>query len=344
MVAGLIAFFIYIYFFIGFNQITVVLSSLNSAQFAFFYVFSLLAVLAEVFFWSTSWNVIMRVLSLKLSYRRAYLYQWAGYFVDLVLPCATVCGEVTRMYLVHRYTKQDYGPIAASAIANRIVAYAIVTVGLYGGALLFLEKAVPAAIFNIFIIFLVGTTAYLAALLYLAFVKSAARNITRLYLWLKKVFGKKGYNPVSVEKTESSLSKFYDGFQMFRQNPRLLVKPFIFQLVSYMLGLLSYVLIFYALDTPLVYPEFYIVIYFLSSAIQDVLASVSVGILDIILATLFVLYGLNPALSGILAVVIRSATFWFPLLVGLISVEIVGARDLITPQRLSETRKKQGSA
>ena len=51
-----------------------------------------------------------------------------------------------------------------------------------------------------------------------------------------------------------------------------------------------YVLIFYALGIPST-PEFYVVIYFVATTVQDVVASFSVGSLDIILVTIFVLYG-----------------------------------------------------
>lgn len=77
MVAGLIVFVIYLYFFIGIPQIATVLSRINSTQYITFYLLALAFVLASV-----------------------YLYYWVGYFTDLVVPCATVCGELTRLYLV----------------------------------------------------------------------------------------------------------------------------------------------------------------------------------------------------------------------------------------------------
>jgi uncharacterized protein (TIRG00374 family) len=184
MILGLIVFFLYLYFYIGANQIIEVLSHVNSTQYAIFYSLALLAMLTSVFFWSAGWNTILRRLSVKISYRHAYLYYWVGYFADLVLPCGTVCGEVTRLYLVQKETKENYGELASAAVTNRIVAYTIVTIGLYSGAaIILLKPGVPGIITNIFITFLVGVTGYYAVLLYLALEKTAAKNLT--YFTLK---------------------------------------------------------------------------------------------------------------------------------------------------------------
>jgi len=95
MILGVIVLLVYLYFYIGISQIELVLRNVNSSQYALYYSLALIAVLASVFFWSVAWNSILRGLSIHVSYRRAYLYYWVSYFTDLVVPCATVCGELT---------------------------------------------------------------------------------------------------------------------------------------------------------------------------------------------------------------------------------------------------------
>jgi uncharacterized protein (TIRG00374 family) len=197
-----------------------------------------------------------------------------------------------------------------------------------GGVLILLKPGIPPFITNLFIIFLAGVTVYYVALLYLAFVKNAAKNINRIYRRLLKTVSPKRYQQ-QKEQTKESLESYYKGFAIFREHPWLLVKPLAFHLISYLLGLLVYILIFYALGIPST-PEFYVVIYFIATAVQDAVASFSVGSLDIILASIFILYGLDPATSGITALLLRSAGFWFPLFVGFACVQILGARNLIT--------------
>lgn len=344
MVLGLAIFVVYLYFFVGFKQIFAFIGSVNSTQYALFYSFALLAVLGSVFFWSAAWNNILQGLNIHIPYRRSYLYYWVSYFTDLVIPCATICGELTRLYLVQKETKENYGALGSVAVTNRIVAYTVVTVGLYTGAtLLFLKRGVPPIISNIFITFLVGITIYMGVLFYLAFDRFAARNISALYLRLVKAFRPSHYRLSRVEDTRRSLEDYYQGFRTFREKPSLLIKPFILHSISYLMGIASYVLIFYALGIPSSNPVFYIVVFFITTAFQDATASFSVGSLEIFLATIFLLYGINAAVSGIAAVVLRSAIFWFPLLVGFLCVQIIGAQNLLAarPEEMKRLKEQE---
>jgi len=123
-----------------------------------------------------------------------------------------------------------------------------------------------------------------------------------------------------------------------------LVKPFIFLTLSFLLSLSAYVLVFLALGIHGESLGFFIVMYFIAGSLTDAAASFSVGTLDILLATLFILYGLNPALSGITAALVRVVTFWFPLIVGYAIIQIVGARNLLAPRTKETMAVQQASA
>jgi uncharacterized protein (TIRG00374 family) len=331
MVIGLVVFALYLYYFVGISQILDVLKNLNSIQYAFYYSLAIIAVLGSVFFWSAAWNSILRTLSVNISYRKSYLYYWIGNFADLILPCATVCGELTRFYLVKKETNESYGVIASSAVTNRLVAYTIVTSGLYAGSAYVLFKPnVPQLITNIFILLIVGSTAYVAVLLLLAFSKGSSDKLAALYFKINKRIHPSKATPYNLMKTKQTLANFYDGFQIFREKPRYLIRPFIFHTFAYILGLSVFVFIFYALGIPAASPGFYIAVYFIATSFQDASASLSVGSLDILLATIFILYGVSSGNSGVAAVILRSALFWFPLLVGFICVQFVGAKALVT--------------
>jgi len=330
---GLTVFVLYLYFFAGFKQILVVLNGINPQQYAFFFSLAIGAVLIGNFFWLASWRAVLGKLSVKISLKNAFLYYWAGYFVDLVVPCETVCGELTRLYLVHKETNDNYGVIAAGGITNRIIAYLIVVTGLFTSAgLLFLKSKVPAVVLTVFIFVIIGATAYLAVLLYLAFSENAAGKIAALGLRILKVLRPKKYHSSDLSpETKESLAAFYSGFKIFRENPRYLAKPVIYLTISWLFNLSQYILVFYALGIFNQSFSFFIIIYFVAGSLTDVSASFSVGTLDILLATIFVLYGLNPALSGITAALVRSVTFWSPLIIGYVIVQIVGAKNVMAP-------------
>lgn len=340
MIVGLVVFVVYLYFFIGSAQILVVFRSINATRYALYYSLAILAVLASVFCWSAAWKNILKKLSINVSYRRAYFYYWIGNFTDLVVPCATVCGEVTRLYLVQKETNEDYGAIAASSVTNRIIAYTVVTSGLcVGSVFVLLKTGVPSLIVNLFVVLLTGSAAYLAVLLFLAFYRGAAGILAKAYLRINKLVRPNKCTQTDLSKVEKSLSSFYQGFQVFRENPRSLVKPFLFHSAAYTLGLSVYILVFYALGIPAASPVFYIVVYFVATAFQDASASFSVGSLDILLATIFILYGLNAGISGLAAVIVRSASFWFPLFASFVCVQIMGAKNLMAVKP-EDTRAK----
>jgi uncharacterized protein (TIRG00374 family) len=339
MFIGLAVFVAYLYFFAGFKQIVVILHGVNPMQYAFFYSLAIGTVLLANLFWITSWRNVLKTLSVKISLKNAFLYYWSGYFVDLVVPCETVCGELTRLYLVHKETNDDYGVIAAGGVTNRIIAYIIVVTGLYTSAgLLFLKSNIPSIVLTVFIFILIGATLYLAVLLYLAFSEKAAGKIASLGLKILKVLRPKKYRSSQLSpETINSLSTFYTGFKTFREKPRHLIKPFIYMTISWLFNLCEYLLVFFALGIFHQPFSFFIIVYFVAGSVTDAAASFSVGTLDILLATIFVLYGLSPALSGVTAALVRSVTFWSPLIIAYIMVQIVGAKTVLAP-RIKETK------
>jgi len=311
-----------------------VLQGVNSEQYVLFYSLAISSIVIGNLFWAASWRSALKTLSVNITLKNALLYFWAGYFVDLVVPCETVCGEVTRLYLVHRETDENLGAIAAGGITNRIVAYIIVVAGVYSSSvLLFLKSNIPAFILSFLVLILVGASGYLAVLLYLAFSEQAASKISSLGIKLLRIIRPKKYKSNSLSpETIENLAAFYKGFKTFRENPRHLIKPLIFMTLSFLINLLAYILVFFALGIQSQPFTFFIIIYFVAGSITDVAASFSVGTLDILLASIFILYGLNPALSGITAALVRSVTFWFPLILGYIIVQIVGAKNLLAPK------------
>jgi uncharacterized protein (TIRG00374 family) len=303
---------------------------LNSEEFAFFYSLAFVAELGAVFFWSSAWKMLLSKVSVQISYRKVYLYYWTGFFVDLVVPCETVCGEIARLVLIQKETKKDYGSLTASAVTNRVLAYLIVISGLLVvGVLIFFNPEFPGYLFNLFLLVLVGASIYLGFLLYLALSKNAAKKITSGYVRLYTFFRSDKSPEDLKEETNRALSRYYSGFSSFRKTPKNLIAPFVFHLVAYSLNLMVYALVFFALGITTFSLPFLIVVYFIVTAIQDASASFSVGSLDILLTTILAVYGLTTAISGITALAIRSAAFWFPLLVGFICFQIVGAKNLL---------------
>ena len=97
------------------------------------------------------------------------------------------------------------------------------------------------------------------------------------------------------------------------------------------LNISVYVLVFYALGFRNLFIDFFIIIYFIVGTIQIAAAVFSVGALDIVLTNLFVIYGVPIGFSVLAATMLRVLTFWLPVLIGYVTVQVVGARRLLNP-------------
>ena len=97
MILGLAAFTLYLWFFVGFNGLFSFLSKLNLYQYSLFYTLAAVAFFLAVVFDSLIWHSLLSSLSIKIKLRKIMLYNWIGNFVELVIPTATVGGELTRI-------------------------------------------------------------------------------------------------------------------------------------------------------------------------------------------------------------------------------------------------------
>jgi len=335
MLIGLIVFLLYLHFFVGFGELLFVLENLNSADYVLYYSLAITAAVLSVFFVAAAWHDLLNSLSVKTKLRSVFLYTWVGYFVDLVVPCQAVCGEVTRIYLVHKENRESYGPIAASSLTNRMITYVISSLGLLTGIILLLTRAgdVPVYLVELLVVALVGTAIYLAGLFYLAIDEQAAGKLAGLLFKVLGFLRLNKYLPADLpERTQNSLLMLHEGFVTFRNKPRCLVKPFFFQFLSLVFNLATYFLVFYSLGLRNLYLDFFIIVYFIVGTIQIAAAVFSVGTLDIALANLFVFYGVPIQFGVLAATLLRFLTFWLPIVTGYVTVQVVGARKLLNPK------------
>jgi uncharacterized protein (TIRG00374 family) len=335
MTIGLIAFTFYLYFFVGFNELYTVIQNLNSTNYTIYYSLAITATILSILCISIAWQDLLKSLHVKTKLKNIFLYTWIGYFVDLIVPCQAVCGEAARIYLVHKENRENYGPIAASSLTNRIINYFLSSLGLLAGIiLLFTRPNVPPLILQLLIAALIGTAIYLAALFYLAFNENAANKIAGIIFKTLSTLKLSKYLPTDLpEKTQTSLLALHEGFKTYLDKPKCLIKPFLFQFFSLLLNLSVYILVFYSLGITNLLIDFFIIIYFIIGSVQIAAAIFSVGILDIALANIFLFYGVpNIGLAAIATTLLRFLTFWMPIVVGYVATQVAGARRLLNPK------------
>ncbi len=131
---GLIAFILYLWFFVGIGSLLDLIGKLNAEEYSLYYSLAILALVLSVFFDSLIWHSLLRGLKVKLKLRKVILYNWIGNFVEMVIPCETVCGEATRIYLSTKDTNENLGVSAAPVITSRMLSTFVYTGGLLIGS------------------------------------------------------------------------------------------------------------------------------------------------------------------------------------------------------------------
>ena len=90
LILGLIAFVLYIYFFVNPSQVVSILSKTNLSIYAGAFLAYLLYTLCS----SLVWQRLLNSLSVKITKRKAFLFTWVGLFFEATVPQLGWSGEV----------------------------------------------------------------------------------------------------------------------------------------------------------------------------------------------------------------------------------------------------------
>ena len=341
MLAGLLGFILYLYFFVGFNSMLEILEKINPFEYSFYYSLTIAAILVSMIFYSMTWYELLKVLSLNLSLRKAFLYSCVGNFVDLVLPLETVSGELTRLYLIQQDVKNDVGRAVASLVYHRIISISTTLISLIASSLyLIIAYNVRMDIILFLSTVAICTAATIILLLYLSLDERAAERIVNLLIRIVSFFIKNEEELASLkEKAISDLSVFHRAVVSFGRNPRILAKPFLYSYLSWFSQLAVYLLVFYALGIPWIFycvPQM-MVVFSITLAVQTIPIGFPVGLVELVMTYLYnILLGTSPAMNGLATSLIRIVTFWLQILVGFLIIQWLGIRRILQTESFRE--------
>jgi uncharacterized protein (TIRG00374 family) len=338
MVLGLVAFILYLWFFVGFEGLFNLLSKLNVYQYSLFFSLAVISLFLAVIFDSLIWHSLLGSLSVKVKLRKIILYNWVGNFVELIVPSATVGGEVARILLAQKETRNDTGIAAATVIGSRLVSTFVYSGGLLVGfLLLLLTHQLPIYLLTPVILVSIGTAGVIAVVFVVAFKESAVDKIVNVSLWIARRITK---NPVKLEalreKIHNILSSFSEVFKTFKAHPRYLIKPVIFAIIAWLFNLTVYLMIFYSLNFTGISLIDLATVYCIVTTVETLTAGFPVGAVEVTMINLFSLYGVPIAVAGAATTLTRLLTFWCQVLVGYPLVEWIGAKSLIKSNFASE--------
>ena len=340
MVLGSMAFTLYLWFFVGFDELFNLLRRINPYNYSIYYSLAILALFLSLLFDSMVWHDLLKALSVRIKLRRLLLYNWIGNFVEMVLPCETVCGEVTRIYLSQKESGENVGVAAASVVSARILNTVMTSIGLVVGSLaLILSGGLSLYLISFLVFVSFGTVLAIGIVLYLALKEGSAEKFVNVLARLAKIIAKNRVNiDQQRERIQKSLSSFSQGFKLYKQHPRYLLKPLFYAFVSWFFALVVYLMVFYSLDFRNISIINLAMIYCIAVTVETVTSGLPIGAVEITMVNLYSLSGVPLAIAGAATTLTRLLTFWSQAIAGYPILNWIGAKYLTDrPTRQAKT-------
>jgi len=331
MVLGLAAFIAYLEIFVKFDSLIELFDALDFAQYAFYLSLAILSLVLMVFFDSLIFYYLLQGLKVKIKLAKMFVYNWIGNFVEMVVPCETVCGEVTRIYLIQKDTKTNIGTSAAPVISSRIISTVIYTGGLLVGSIILAFRGqLPLYLLGTLLVISFGTIGVIAVFFYVALKRGADEKLVNIIMYLLKVITK---NQAKLDKRKEQLQKslfsFTEAIRTYEEKPKLIIRPTICAVIGYIFNLMIFLMVFYALNFRSITFSDLAVVYFISSTVETITSGFPVGAVEITMINLYA--GLNvPLVIAVAATTLsRLLTFWVQILVGYPIVQFTGLKQLV---------------
>jgi len=335
LIIGLLIFVLYLYFFVGIDQIVLVLQSVDP----FYYSLTFVAAFLSMVVYSLAWQSLLNLLSIKIAFRKTFLFVWIGSFVDIIIPLESVSGEISRAYLIYKSTSESTGKVVASIVSHRILNMGVTVAGLIISSVLLILQYKFTDPFVLTFVAIVATCAILTISL-LTYLSSREKATQKLLDWIFRFLGyiSRGHWKLSRWRSavQEMLRAYHEGIDTLKEHPRGIILPIVLSILAWLFDLLIVLFVFFAFHRFEIPILSLVVVYSISVAIPMIPISVSgVGPTEIIMTALYTLFGISAALSASVTVLTRMVTVWFKLVVGYLAVHWVGV-DILS-RRLTES-------
>jgi len=328
IMVGLFVFLLYLYFFVPFKE---VVSTVQQANLVY-YSLAFGALILSMAFYSLTWHGLLSILSVKSSFRKAFQFVLIGSFVDLLVPAESVSGDISRIFLMSKESGENAGKVTASVIGQRILSMAITFGGLVISSVYFILKYQPSLLVIEFIgIIVVSSVIVLSFLFYLSAKRQATERIVKWIINFIARFLRGRWRLGSLKsKAMKMLRAFHDGIATLGKRPKSLALPVLFTILAWFFDLLIAVLVFFSLGSlgERVSLSAIVIVYSIVVGIQYIPVGIpgEVGLIEIVMTSLYTLLGVPIALSAVATVLIRVMTLWVKLLIGGVAVQWLGIK------------------
>src|SRR3990172_6349887 len=112
---GYIALLIYLFYYVGINELLSIIGKVNVG----IYVLAIVSVVVSLTFHTLVWFQLLNSVGIKLGFRRTNTLYWVGVFVDNLVPGGW-SGDLFKAYLLSRDPYLDGGKAVASVVAKNL--------------------------------------------------------------------------------------------------------------------------------------------------------------------------------------------------------------------------------
>lgn len=327
---GLLAFILYLFFFVNLSDMMTMIKQTNLA----IYSLTLGVAIVEVYFFALAWQYYLAPLSARISFRKIFAYTWVSNFVDLLVPAESVSGEITRIYFLTR-DGIDAGKAVASILIQRIFGTIFIASALLIGALnLWIwHVPFPSLIQSLMLLVIFTTAIFLSIIIALCLKESWTQKLVdKTISFIERVTRKRWNLDSWRNEAKKGVKAFYESIRAFATKPKRLLLPVSFSIISWVLGIFIYYLVFSAIGYTLDW-TILIIVYSLVVTIKSIPIGVpaEVGVTEIAMTTLFGAF-LGPGwlpIGAAATILIRIVTVWFRFVIGFCAFQWIGVKSLL---------------
>jgi glycosyltransferase 2 family protein len=328
LLAGILIFLVYLYFFVGITEIVNILKRVN----LFYYGSAVVVLFLTILVNALTWQYLLRPLSIKVPLRKTFLFTWMAIFVDILVPAEAISGDASKVYLMAKESGENAGKVVASVVSHRILAM-MMSLGslVFSAVALYLfEYELPALVFNLILLIIVGTAIAIFFILLCSIKETLTKRIVDAVLRFLAFVSRGRLNLSSMRnKASTALCSFHGSIGFLRKNPKSLFPPVFFAIVSWLFSLLLSYLVFVSLGQQVSF-VLIIIVYSISLNIQAIPLGIpgEVGVVEIVMTSLYGLLGVEVGIAAAATVLIRLLTVWLRLVIGLVAIQWIDLKDL----------------
>jgi len=333
LLVGLLVFVVYLYFFIGIPEMLTIIKGVD----LFYYLLAVAVLLLNMLVSSLIWQYFLRPLSVNIPLRKTFLLSWVGAFVDLLVPAESISGDASKVYLMSKESGENTGKVVASVVSHRILSMIVTlsTLIISSLSLLILQYELHVLVLILILLVAIGTAISLIFMVLLCIREQLTQRLIDLLLRFFVFISRGRLDLASLRsKAKTVLDAFHQSIEVLGRNPRSLVRPVFFSIISWFLGVLLSFLVYVSLGHPVSFVLLTIV-YSISCTIQNIPMGVpgEVGLVEVVMTNLYGLLGVPYDISAAATVLMRVLTVWFKLLIGFVVIQRFGIKTLMGGSR-----------